>query len=114
MTPIEQAVIEAANNAALQLTTETLSQLKTAAMNWRNEQHEKTAEAISEENLIANCVEIVRTEQQASVSLFQRRLRLGYGRACRVMDEIERRGIVGPAKGSEPRDIFIDEEGNKI
>jgi hypothetical protein len=42
------------------------------------------------------------------VSLLQRRLRLGYGRAARIMDELENRGIVGPYKGAEPRDILID------
>jgi len=42
------------------------------------------------------------------VSLLQRRLRLGYGRAARIMDELENRGIVGPSKGAEPRDILID------
>ena len=38
----------------------------------------------------------------------QRRLRLGYTRAARIMDELENRGIVGPSKGAEPRDILID------
>jgi S-DNA-T family DNA segregation ATPase FtsK/SpoIIIE len=42
------------------------------------------------------------------VSLLQRRLRLGYTRAARIMDELEDRGIVGPSKGAEPRDILID------
>ena len=41
----------------------------------------------------------------------QRRLRLGYGRAARIMDELENRGIVGPSKGAEPRDILIDLDG---
>lgn len=36
------------------------------------------------------------------------RLKLGYGRAARIMDELENRGIVGPSKGAEPRDILID------
>lgn len=60
-----------------------------------------------EEELLQQCVEIIKSEQKASVSLFQRRLRLGYTRAAMIMDEIERRGIVGPAKGAEPRDILI-------
>ena len=50
-------------------------------------------------------------EQKASVSLMQRRLRLGYTRAARIMDELENRGIVGPSKGAEPRDILIDLDG---
>jgi hypothetical protein len=54
---------------------------------------------------------VIRSEQKASVSLLQRRLRLGYGRAARIMDELENRGIVGPSKGAEPRDILIDLDG---
>jgi len=45
------------------------------------------------------------------VSLLQRRLKLGYGRAARLMDELEDRGVVGPSKGAEPRDILLDLEG---
>jgi hypothetical protein len=58
--------------------------------------------------LIEDCISLLRSEQKASVSLFQRRLRLGYGRAARLMDELEDRGIVGPSKGAEPRDILVD------
>ena len=61
-----------------------------------------------DEELIQQCIEVIRSEQKASVSLMQRRLRLGYTRAARIMDELENRGIVGPSKGAEPRDILID------
>lgn len=61
-----------------------------------------------DEDLVQQCIEVIRSEQQASVSLLQRRLRLGYTRAARIMDELEVRGIVGPSKGAEPRDILID------
>ena len=64
-----------------------------------------------DEDLIQQCIEVIRTEQKASVSLMQRRLRLGYTRAARIMDELENRGIVGPSKGAEPRDILIDLDG---
>jgi len=64
-----------------------------------------------DENLIQQCIEVIRSEQKASVSLMQRRLRLGYTRAARIMDELELRGIVGPSKGAEPRDILIDLDG---
>ena len=47
--------------------------------------------------------------KKASTSLLQRRLRIGYGRASRIIDEMEERGIVGPANGSKPRDILISE-----
>ena len=64
-----------------------------------------------DEELIQQCIEVIRSEQKASVSLMQRRLRLGYTRAARIMDELESRGIVGPSKGAEPRDILIDLDG---
>jgi len=64
-----------------------------------------------DEELIQQCIEVIRSEQKASVSLLQRRLRLGYTRAARIMDELENRGIVGPGKGAEPRDILIDLDG---
>ena len=64
-----------------------------------------------DEQVIQDCIAVIRSEQKASVSLLQRRLRLGYGRAARIMDELEQRGIVGPSKGAEPRDILIDLDG---
>ena len=64
-----------------------------------------------DEEIIEQCIEVIRSEQKASVSLLQRRLRLGYTRAARIMDELENRGIVGPSKGAEPRDILIDLDG---
>jgi S-DNA-T family DNA segregation ATPase FtsK/SpoIIIE len=80
-----------------------------------HEQLSKTANGFDEdegvdedEDLIQQCIDVIRSEQKASVSLLQRRLRLGYTRAARIMDELENRGIVGPSKGAEPRDILID------
>jgi S-DNA-T family DNA segregation ATPase FtsK/SpoIIIE len=65
----------------------------------------------ADESVIEKCIDVIRSERKASVSLLQRRLKLGYGRAARLMDELEDRGIVGPSKGAEPRDILIDLEG---
>jgi len=65
-----------------------------------------------DEEIIQQCIEVIRSEQKASVSLLQRRLRLGYGRAARIMDELENRGIVGESNGAEPREILIDLDGN--
>ncbi len=64
-----------------------------------------------DEDLIQRCIEVIRSEQKASVSLLQRRLKLGYTRAARLMDELENRGIVGPSVGAEPREILIDLDG---
>ena len=65
----------------------------------------------ADEDLIEQCIEVIRSEQKASVSLLQRRLKIGYGRAARIMDVLEERGYVGPSKGAEPRDILIDLDG---
>ena len=67
-----------------------------------------------DEEIIQNCIEVIRSEQKASVSLLQRRLKLGYGRTARIMDELENRGIVGPSNGAEPRDILIDLDGGNF
>ncbi len=65
----------------------------------------------ADDEIIERCIDVIRSEQKASVSLLQRRLRLGYTRAARIMDQLEDLGIVGPSKGAEPRDILIDLEG---
>ena len=64
-----------------------------------------------DDEILQKCIDVIRTEKKASVSLLQRRLKLGYGRAARLMDELEDRGVVGPSKGAEPRDILIDLDG---
>lgn len=53
-------------------------------------------------------VELVRDSGKASSSLMQRHLSLGYARAARILDQLEKAGIVGPGKGSKPRDILIE------
>ena len=64
-----------------------------------------------DDEILQKCIDVIRSEKKASVSLLQRRLKLGYGRAARLMDELEDRGVVGPSKGAEPRDILIDLDG---
>ena len=55
-------------------------------------------------------VEVLLETGQASVSMLQRRLKLGYARAARIMDELEEKGIVGPFEGSKPRQMLITRE----
>jgi S-DNA-T family DNA segregation ATPase FtsK/SpoIIIE len=61
-----------------------------------------------DEELVNRCLEIIRQEKKASTSMLQRRLRLGYTRAARVVDILERRGILGPGEGAKPRQILVD------
>ncbi len=60
------------------------------------------------DELLAAAVEVVLETGQASVSMLQRRLKLGYSRAARLVDQMEERGIVGPFEGSKPRQLLID------
>jgi S-DNA-T family DNA segregation ATPase FtsK/SpoIIIE len=61
-----------------------------------------------DEELVEKCIEVMRQEKKASTSLFQRRLRLGYTRAARILDILEQRGYVGPGEGAKPREILRD------
>ena len=60
------------------------------------------------DELLPAAVEVVLETGQASVSMLQRRLKLGYSRAARLVDQMEERGIVGPFEGSKPRQLIID------
>jgi len=61
-----------------------------------------------EEELVKKCIDIMRQERKASTSLFQRRLRLGYSRAARVVDILEQRGYIAAGEGAKPREILVD------
>lgn len=63
-------------------------------------------ESSSDEDLIQAATLLLRQENKASVALLQRRLKLGYSRAARLMDELEERGVVGPYNGSTPRVVL--------
>jgi S-DNA-T family DNA segregation ATPase FtsK/SpoIIIE len=61
--------------------------------------------------LLEQCIQVIRETRRASTSSLQRRLRIGYTRAARIMDILEERGVVGPPRGSDPREILIDLDG---
>ncbi len=61
-----------------------------------------------EEELVQKCIDIMRQERKASTSLFQRRLRLGYSRAARVVDILEHRRYIAAGEGAKPREILVD------
>ena len=62
------------------------------------------------DELLPAAVDVILETGQASVSMLQRRLKLGYARAARIVDEMEEKGIVGPFVGSKPRSILISKE----
>ncbi|MCW1924400.1 DNA translocase FtsK [Luteolibacter arcticus] len=61
----------------------------------------------ADEELIMKCIDVARQEQKCSTSLLQRRLRLGYTRAARMVDILEARGVVGPGDGAKPREVYL-------
>jgi S-DNA-T family DNA segregation ATPase FtsK/SpoIIIE len=62
----------------------------------------------ADEEILEKCLEVIYTEKKASTSLLQRRLRLGYTRAARMIDILESRGIISPGDGAKPREILVD------
>ena len=65
-----------------------------------------------DEPMYDEIVEFAVQTGKISASLIQRRFRFGYNRAARVIDLLEKRGIVGPANGSKPRDVLVKDGNN--
>ncbi len=61
-----------------------------------------------DQELYDQALEVIKSTKRASTSMIQRRLRIGYNRAARIMDLMEQKGIVGPENGSSPREIIVD------
>ncbi len=66
------------------------------------------------DELFDEAVRLVAEYQQASTSFLQRRMKVGYSRAARLMDELEQAGIVGPADGAKPRQIYVEGTGEHL
>ena len=71
---------------------------------------EPSSDELDGDEMLPAAVDVILETQQASVSMLQRRLKLGYARAARIVDEMEEKGIVGPYQGSKPRTILITKE----
>ncbi|RMX26275.1 cell division protein FtsK [Limosilactobacillus reuteri] len=67
---------------------------------------EQEEQAEEEDELFPEALEFVVDQQKASTSLIQRRFRIGYNRAARIIDDMEQRGFIGPANGSKPREVY--------
>ncbi len=99
VTDYDQNVIEEIERKALQTGNKTASS-----------DPEPNASELDGDEMLPAAVEVILETGQASVSMLQRRLKLGYARAARIVDEMEEKGIVGPFQGSKPRDILITKE----
>lgn len=73
-------------------------------------QNAKEIDILDGDNLLPDAIELVINEGQASISLLQRRLKIGYARAARIVDEMEDRGIIGGFEGSKPRKVLISKD----
>jgi len=65
------------------------------------------------DSLLPEAMRLVVMHQQGSISLLQRRLKIGYSRAARLIDELENAGVVGPFEGSKAREVLWDEQDLK-
>ena len=74
------------------------------------EQRLAFAKRFEKDELFDEAVKVILQTKQASVSMLQRRLGLGYTRAARLIDMMEEEGIVGPYRGSKPREILVDKD----
>lgn len=72
------------------------------------EEKTKIVENDDEDELIDEAIEIIINENTASVSLLQRKLKVGYARAGRIIDQLEARGVIGGYEGSKPRKVLVD------
>jgi S-DNA-T family DNA segregation ATPase FtsK/SpoIIIE len=99
---IERIIDHCANQGAPKFETDIQ-----ASINSEHDDDEEDDVSQADEELIMKCIEVVRQEQKASTSLLQRRLRLGYTRAARMVDILEQRGIVGPGEGAKAREVFL-------
>jgi len=74
------------------------------------ESSERKAGSGPQDELTEDAITFIFKSKQASVSMLQRRFRIGYNRAARIIDEIEEKGIIGPSDGSRPRQLLMTEE----
>ena len=83
---------------------------KAAAEKGTGEKAKEESDASDHDELLPQAVDVIFETNQASVSMLQRKLKLGYSRAARIVDQMESMGILGPFEGSKPRQLLITKE----
>jgi S-DNA-T family DNA segregation ATPase FtsK/SpoIIIE len=102
-TDYDNAIMEDIEKRASQTTT-------TGGKNGAAAPAEANDAELEGDEMLPAAVDVILETNQASVSMLQRRLKLGYARAARIVDEMEEKGFVGPFQGSKPREILITKE----
>ena len=102
-----EAVIDYVKNGDADYDEDVMDEIEKQAVKDKSEEVTPEEEA---DPMLPRAIECVVETGQASTSLLQRRLKLGYARAARIVDEMEARGIVGPFEGSKPRAVLITRE----
>ena len=93
---------------------ETEATIEKSSSNSRGiEEYIENDDAGDDDELFDEAVKIVSEAGKASASLLQRRLRIGYARAARLLDIMESRGLIGPGEGAKPRDVFITKDNGE-
>ncbi len=83
-------------------------QIDRAAREGDEEEGGEDGDLGDDEELYAQALDVLKSSKRASTSMLQRRLRIGYNRAARIMELMEEKGVVGPENGSSPREILVD------
>jgi len=103
------AIVDALKvNGPPRYATSVQQQIDRAASDGDDDSESDYGDLGEDSELFAQALDVLRSTKRASTSMIQRRLRIGYNRAARIMDLMEDKGIIGPENGSSPRDILVD------
>ena len=111
----EQVINFVKEGANVEYSEDILAQIEKAAVDDKNSASDNDKSDMSDvgsdyDDLLPQAVDVIFETKQASVSMLQRRLKLGYARAARIVDQMEEIGVVGPFEGSKPRQVLITKQ----
>jgi S-DNA-T family DNA segregation ATPase FtsK/SpoIIIE len=89
------------------LRTQGRPELDPTLIRLKDESERKEARGEDQDELLDQAIEVVARDRIASISYVQRKLKIGYNRAARLVEQMEAEGIVGPQEGTKPRDIYV-------